>query len=499
MALAGAALCGLGLASVAVVAQPAAGAVTGITTTPALFPAFNAAVSDYVVRCTPTTPVKVTVAATSGTTVTVDGKAWTGTAISVSLNYGRSFTITANTSGTVQNYYGRCLPSGFPSWTTARPGTPQAEYYVVAPSLGFSATRWVIIYDTNGVPMWWMTPTLNRPLDAKLVQNGGRSDLLWADMQGTNVNVGPAAEEHSLDGTFSKTIHIVSPAGGPTYSENPHEVQLLSNGDYLLIGGYSRSGVNLSAIGGPASATILDDIVQEVTPAGAAVWTWDAYNHVGINEVDPQWWSTAISGTGAHDVYHINSATTDSAGNLLISLRFTDAIFYVTSPSAATNPGKVIWKVGGTATQQDGGAHLTISDANCSGSCFGGQHYARFYDAGDGKLYLTLHDNGTSRGRSPRAVRYLIDTTAGTATRVEQITDTAVTSSSCCGSAKKLPGGDWVMSWGANPLVAEYSSTGARVFSITFSGTYSYRADPVLPGVLTRDALRAAMNTLYPR
>jgi len=54
------------------------------------------------------------------------------------------------------------------------------------------------------------------------------------------------------------------------------------------------------------------------------------------------------------------------------------------------------------------------------------------------------------------------------------------------------------MSWGANPLVAEYASTN-RVFSITFSGPYSYRADPVPPGTVTRQQLRAGMDAQYPR
>ncbi len=54
------------------------------------------------------------------------------------------------------------------------------------------------------------------------------------------------------------------------------------------------------------------------------------------------------------------------------------------------------------------------------------------------------------------------------------------------------------MSWGANPLVAEYNS-GSRVFSITFSGPYSYRADPVPPGTVTREQLRAGMDAQYPR
>jgi len=480
-------------------ASPAVAALTAISTRPALAPAFNVGITDYVVRCTPAAPVQVTIAATPGTTVTVDGKPWSGTTISVGLNYGQSFTIEAKSPGSTQDYYVRCLPPRFPTWTSQRPGSPQAAFYVVAPSLGFWSTRWVIVYDTNGVPMWWMAPAANQPLDAKLVPRGGASDVLWADMQGGNVNVGPGAEEHSLDGSFARTIHTVSPAGGPTYSLNPHEVQLLANGDDLVIGGYSRPGVDLRSIGGTANATILDDVVQEITPSGVAVWTWDAYDHVGINEVDSQWRDSAIAGTGTHDVFHINSAVTDSAGNLLISLRFTNAVFYVNNPGAATSPGTVVWKLGGIATQKDGGTPLTISDPGCSGTCFGGQHYARFFDAGDGKLSVTLHDNGTARGRAPRAVRYLIDTGAGTATRVEQVTDPAVSSASCCGSARKLPGGDWVASWGANPLVAEYSPSGARVFSITFSGSYSYRVDPVLPGVLTREALRAAMNTISPR
>ena len=468
------------------------------STSPALSPAFDPTISDYVVRLTSGTNIQVTVTNTAAsdttTTVSVDGQtprtgAFTTT---VGLNYSQGFKITAVQGATSKDFYVRRLPSGFPTWTSQRLSLPQTEYYLVAPSLGSGATGWVILYDTNAVPMWWSEPASNLPLDSKLVQDGG-PDVLWTDMQNGDVNSGPEAEEHRLDGTLAQTVHITS-----SYTLNPHEVQLLSNGNYLVIGGYAKSGVNLSSIGGATSATILDDVVQEVTSNGTAVWTWDAYDHVGINEVDPQWWSTATSGTGTHDVYHINSAVADSSSNLLVSLRFTDAVFYITNPGASTNPGKIIWKLGGTATQKDAGTILSITDAGCTGSCFGGQHYARFFDAGDGNLYVTLHDNGTGRSRAPRAVRYQINTSAGTATRVEQVTDSVVTAASCCGSAKKLPNGHWVMSWGANPLVAEYSS-GSRVFSITFSGPYSYRADPVPPGTVTREQLRAGMDAQYPR
>jgi Arylsulfotransferase (ASST)/Fibronectin type III domain len=488
----------------AVFAAGAAGSVdtVQISTSPGLYPAFSPAISDYVVRCSPATPVAVSVSNSDSsdttTTVSVDGqpaKAGMFTA-KVSVGYSQSFAIALTQGTTAQQYFVRCLPSGFPTWSSQHVGATQSQYYLVAPSLGTSASRWAIIYDTDGVPLWWMAPSTASvlPLDVKLVENGGRPDVLWTDMQSGSINVGTGAEEHSLDGSFAQTIHIASP-----YTLNPHEVQRLANGDYLVIGGYNRSGVNLSSIGGPASATILDDVVEEVTPAGTAVWTWDAYDHVGIDEVDSPWWKTAVSGSGAHDVYHINSAVTDSGGNLLVSLRYTDAVFFVADPAGASNPGRVMWKLGGTSNQKDGGTVLAISDPSCSGSCLGGQHYARFVDLGDGHLYVSLHDNGTNRGRPPRAVLYAVDPAAGTATRVEQLTDSSITASSCCGSAERLSGsGDWVVAWGSNPMVAEYAS-GSPVFTLAFSGAYSYRADAIAPGVLTREQLRGAMDTLYPR
>ena len=488
---------------VAVLAGPstAAGTVT-ITATPGLYPAFSSAVSDYVVRCTGSSPVKVNVSS-SGTSAafTVDGRqAPSGSTTAVSLKQGQSFTIGVTPQGgTAQNYFVRCLPSGFPTWTSSRPGSPQAEYYLVAPSFstGFGqASRYIAVFDTNGVPIWWtLPPSPYKPVDAKLLPNG---DVLWTEMQGADATLGYTAEEHRLDG--SPVDQTISPVG---YQSNAHEVQRLANGDYLVTGSYARSGYNLSSHGGPSSATIRDDVIQEVTPGGSAVWTWDAADHVGLDEVDPQWWTGIVRGPSPYDVFHMNSAVTDSSGNLLVSLRFADAVFKVANPAGTTNRGKIVWKLGGSAPTKEPGTRLTIvgDPVFASGGGFGGQHYPRFFDAGDGNLYVTLHDNGTGRGRAPRAVRYRIDEGAKTAALVEQVTDTAAPNlrSSCCGSAKRLPGGDWVMSWGGNPVVTELAPAGKRAFLLTFSGTFSYRADPILPGVLTRDVLRSAMNVQYPR
>ena len=101
--------------------------------------------------------------------------------------------------------------------------------------------------------------------------------------------------------------------------------------------------------------------------------------------------------------------------------------------------------------------------------------------------------------RRPRAVRYRIDTANRTATLLEQVTYSEVKRSRRGGGARKLAGGDWVISWGGGPWVTELSRTGEVVFTMRFPGLKGYRVDPVLPGVVSAAALRSAMDRMHPR
>jgi hypothetical protein len=482
-------------------AQPAARTSASVgtvsfSTTPGLFPSFSPDDSDYVVRCTPESSVQVSVsnsdATDTTTTVSVDRRPpQTGSFIDgVPLDAGQEFSVEVTQGATTKDYFVRCLPPDFPTWTVDRPGTPQAEYYVVAPSLaGGSQTRYLTIYDTNGVPIWWIsTASGDKALDAKLAANG---DILWTDERN---GVPVDAEDVRLNGSVVNGMLV--PDG---YAMNEHEIQLLPHGDYLLIGNHERCCYELSSYGGSASASLFDNVIQEVTPGGTAVWTWDAADHIGLDEVVPQWWPTAIA--AANDVFHLNSVEMDADGNLLVSARY-EGVYKVTSPTSATNPGKIIWKLGGSAPTLEPAEHLTVigDPVFDAGGGFGGQHYARYYDAGDGNLYVTLHDNGTNDDRPPRGVRYRIDETAGTATMVEDVRDNAAPDfrSICCGSAARLPQGNWVMSWGYSTSMTELTPAGDRVFVLTFDEP-SYRADAVLPGVLSRTTLRAGMDVQHPR
>jgi hypothetical protein len=108
---------------------------------------------------------------------------------------------------------------------------------------------------------------------------------------------------------------------------------------------------------------------------------------------------------------------------------------------------------------------------------------------------VTIFDNGSGPQRQPRAVRYSIDTNGKTATLVEDVRDAGVTSSVCCGSARRLSSGNWVVGWGGTPEITENASDGSRVFDL--HGTRVYRGVPLLPDDFTAADFRAGMDAQH--
>jgi hypothetical protein len=400
--------------------------------------------------------------------------------VPVSLGFSQAFTVSVTAGGLTTSHYVRCLPGDFFRWTASRSGATQAEWYMVTPAVPQSP--YAAIFDTNGVPVWWMSDS-PPPIDAKLLSNG---NLAWVPKTGFGFGdtFGIAYEEHRLDGT---TVRSIGAVGVPT---DFHDLQLLPNGNYLLLGYRPRDGVDLTSIGGPSNATVLDGEIQELTPAGTLVWSWNSKDHIALSETG-RWASERPArlpdGRTAYDLVHINSVEPDGDG-LLASFRHLDAVLRISKST-----GDVLWKLGGVSRPE---SLTVVGDSRGGPTTFGGQHDARRY--GDGTV--TVYDNGTNLHRGPRAVRYRIDTAAKTATLIEQLTDPGAPSSFCCGSARKLAGGNWVSSWASNPLVTEATSAGNRVFTLSFENiALSYRAFPVPLGVLSRTALRNGMSTMNPR
>ena len=121
-------------------------------------------------------------------------------------------------------YHVRCLPSNFPTWEYKRYLDPQHEFYVVTPTLAIGATApsYAVIFDNNGVPVWWYTDSPAPPSDAKVLPEG--TIAWWGSPPG-----GDAYEIRNLDGEL---LNAVRPVNGII---DPHDFQIAPNGDYLII------------------------------------------------------------------------------------------------------------------------------------------------------------------------------------------------------------------------------------------------------------------------
>jgi hypothetical protein len=441
-----------------------------------LSPTFDPSVSDYTVKCNGS-PLEVSGRLAEGASISVDGEgdqtgaftAW------VPLAENQEFDFTLDDGTGTSEYHVRCLPAGFPTWEYEGLRTPDHQFYVVDPAIGAGGSGYVVVFDARGVPVWWQGSNPG-PIDAKFISEEGQPTRItwWGQFGGAD-----GYQIRELDGTV---VHTISAVGGST---DIHELQREPNGDYLVVSYQPREHVDLTEFGGGADDTVIDAEVQEIDPAGKAVWTWNSADHIGLAETG-RWWPTVLEGN-PRDIVHMNAVQPVGDDAILVSLRHTDAVYKIDKAS-----GNVVWKLGGTWTPKS----LKVAKDPQGAYPLGGQHDVRLQPDGT----ITIHDNDTNLPSPPRAVRYEIDEATKTATLVEQITDPKAPSSFCCGSARRSADGSWLMSWGGNSLVTEFNAAGERTFRLGFGGVaFSYRAVAAPDGALSAAALRAGMDAMHPR
>jgi hypothetical protein len=454
-----------------------------VTTEPSLRPGFKRAISDYVVRC-PDRSLKVAVRRIGSARVTLDDRRYRDPR-TVPIEPGRDVTIRVRQDGRVTRHFVRCLPDDFPSWRFRRFGPQTPRWYLLTPGAswpGFQSTPFVAIFDHRGVPIWWYRNATDAH-DARLM--GGK--IVYCDANPGGFGYTNLVRYRMLrpDGTVVRSIQAV---GSPT---DFHDLQRIGR-DYLVLSYRPREHVDLSAYGGPADATVLDSEIQRVSRRGRVVWSWNSRDHVALDETG-RWWPYVLShpstqgGRTSYDPTHINSVE-PVGDDLIISLRHTDAVYRI-----RMRDGRIRWKLGGTDTRRS--LRVVGDPANHP---LGGQHDARVW-----RGTITIHDNGTDLGRAPRAVRYAIDTKRRRARLLERVSDPHVTDSTCCGSARKLGNGDWLVGWGASRSSAEAVSSlltprGRPVFRLTVNDhRFSYRTVPARWGAISARGLRAGMDALY--
>lgn len=444
-----------------------------------LFPEFDPAETAYVSRCSRgDAPIRIH---TGGETTVAIGAAEPrrGTfEVEAAARPGADFPIAVLGGDTRRTYRVRCLPSDFPAWRFEKSSPIAPGLFVVSFRPSRNGRPWVIVFDHEGVPRWWYTPE-TRALWAQMLDDGTVS---WARSFGDGYGLDPrmAHEVRSVSGRLIRTVR--------TKGEiiDGHEFRELENGNILVDTYAPGTRVDLSRFGGPESAAAVFAEIQEVDPEGRVVWRWNSRRHVGLAETG-RWWRNVLSngkradGVTSFDPVHVNSIEPRGRDEVVVSMRHTDAIYGI-----ERSTGHIVWKLGGTETPV---SLRVVGDP--AEKLFGGQHDARVGENGD----LSVYDNGKDRPRRPRVVSYSLDLERGTATYLGQLNDPRIRTSHCCGSARPLPGGGWLVSWGDNPLVTAFDGSQRVAFRLALPVS-TFRAVPVPEGATSIAALDRGLERM---
>jgi hypothetical protein len=471
----------------------------------ALSPAFSPFATDYVVRCAAgTNTLTFSMSAEPGGTVQLTAPTTTAPSASQSPTVGLAPNQAAvvratNAAGASADYWIRCLPPDFPTLDITRHpenGDPTPGWYLLGNNIlpaGGTTNGYAMILDTNGTPVWYRK-TVPPPVDVTPTRPDHVAYMATASATGFTTDPNAKFDELSLADGSTRTIKLV---GLPT---DFHELTTLPNGHQLMLSYPLRSGVDLTGLNptppvtpapGPNS-TIVDCVIQEIDPAGNVAWQWTGSDHMDpVTEtftapVGP------VNGQTAYDVFHCNSVDVKPNGDVLLSIRHTNAVIEI-----RRSDGRVLWKMGGKPVNKDNATIIQIADDPEGGHRL--QHDARYLD----DSHISMYDNqvvGANPNQPARGIEYAIDFSTNTARPTFSFVSQENLPSCCMGSFRKSPDGHRVIGWGYmvfnGRAMTELNNAGQPVLDVSLGGGNGvYRAIKTPSSFYDRDQLRARAGT----
>ncbi len=341
---------------------------------------------------------------------------------------------------------GVSVPSNFPHIDITINDNPD-DGYIFIDNRGGRGVPWNVIFDNTGCPVWYrQVPDERR--DFKVQPNG------WATMiiRGGYGEFGGSGQGFlALDKNYQPVKTFYATNG---YYTDEHELQVLEDGGYLLIGRRNEK-VDMSEYvsGGQENATVLETCIQEYTADDELVFQWAAWDHLDIRDIE-------LSDIKSNRMYfsHMNSIDIDTDSHIIVSNR---ELSEVTKIHRQT--GEIIWRLGGAHNQ------FTYIDDPLQGTR--NQHAARVL----GDNIYSIFDNGNGHNpRLSRAVKYQLDTEKMTATLIWEFRDEPDKYSHYMGNAQPLPNGNMLINWavGHLPKLTEVRPNGEKAFEMNFVNEY---------------------------
>jgi hypothetical protein len=319
------------------------------------------------------------------------------------------------------------------TYTLANDAAPADGHYLFMGPAGVGgAQSGPMIVDNGGEPVWFQRGLW--PTNFAVHTYRGEPVLVW--WEGRVLTGYGFGEALILDRSYREITRVKAANGRHV---DLHELTLTDRGTALFTCPPITTPRDLSAIGGSASASVRESILQEVDIAtGRLIREWRSLGHV-----DPA--ESYRAPTHEFDYMHLNSIDVTPDGNLLISGRHTWALYKL---DRAT--GAVMWRLGGKRSQFAMGP-----DAQ-----FAWQHDVRMPNA----RTITVFDNGDD-GRTAthrtRALELGVDQRARHVTLSRAYRRPRPVTATAMGSARRLGDGHMAVGWGSAPYVTEFDAGGA--------------------------------------
>jgi hypothetical protein len=300
-----------------------------------------------------------------------------------------------------------------------------------------------MILDEQGQLIWFkpLLPAGSRAADVRVQSYLGKQVLTW--WQDPLVTAGNHKAGIVIDDSAYNQIAVARAGNG--YQADLHEFQITPQGT-ALITVYDGIECNLSGVGGPANGAVADTLMQEIDLAtGLVRYEWHSLDHVPLSDT----YVSPLPGSlkEPFDFFHINAVAPMQDGSLLIDARNTWAAYDVDRRT-----GRVLWRLGGRRSSFKMGA----------GTATAYQHDARQQPNGN----ITFFDNGgTPKAHSQsRAIEIALDTQTMTATLVRRVEHSPALLAGSQGDTQALASGAWMVGWGEEPWMTEYSPSGQVLF-----------------------------------
>ena len=511
---------------------------TGGATWRQMNPAFDAHTLHYAVGCGDSDTMTVTLtAADSAARVAVDLRqtANRNTTVEVAVTGSSDVPITlTGTDGAHTTYVVHCIPDDFMEVTTIkRVNTGVMEDLIMfGRHYGDDGGRqdgktYMTIIDNNGVPRFL------RPLEYRVslfFRYHKTEDGPWRYSYGKGNNLD--GEIVILNQNLEEVTRVTTVA--PLTKTNYHDHHILDDGNYLLMS-YQPETRDLSHLvgfldrnGDPMTYGMAEDVsdsaIQIVTPDSKAVFTWNSWDGMEIEDCAAHRFPPAFM-----DYAHVNGLQLFD-GDIIATFRGCSKVLRIDPDPNNDTDHKVVWRLGRSNLSDE---QWLAGDKGPPPMKFVGDPEGEFCGMHAGKLLpngnLLIFDNGTDCLIDPRtrvsqrvsnefsrAVEYAIDEVNGEAIylRAHSLHGTEAYLTWSSGNVEYLANGDWLISWGRSPTTAQVEGgsgakpdesatqvdpdTGVEKFSIrvtntgTAGGQQGIRAIPLSPVALADEPVPLA-------